>query len=61
MIQIWTSENKSVNNNTALKMPEMESVESVGATSRGSKLTKFTIQRNTCGPEDVTIDIKYSI
>lgn len=40
-------------------MPEMESVETVGATSRGSKLSKFTIQRNTCGPDDVTIDIKY--
>ena len=40
-------------------MPEMESVETVGAASRGAKLTKFNIQRNTCGPDDVTIDIKY--
>ena len=40
-------------------MPEMESVETVAAASRGAKLTKLTIQRNTCGPDDVTIDIKY--
>ena len=40
-------------------MTEMESVEAVGATARGSKFSKFTIQRNTCGPDDVTIDIKY--
>ena len=41
-------------------MPEMESVETVAAASRGAKLTKLTIQRNTCGPDDVTIDIKYA-
>ena len=40
-------------------MPEMESVKSVGVNSRGSKFSKMTIQRNTCGPDDVTIDIKY--
>ena len=40
-------------------MPEMEAVESVAVNSRGSKFTKLTIQRNTCGPDDVTIDIKY--
>ena len=37
----------------------MEPVETVAAASRGAKLTKLTIQRNTCGPDDVTIDIKY--
>ena len=46
---------------SGFKMPEMESVETVGANSRGSKLSKFTIKRNTCGPDDVTIDIKYDI
>ena len=42
-------------------MPEMEAVESVAVNSRGSKFTKLTIQRNTCGPDDVTIDIRCSI
>ena len=46
---------------SGFKMPEMESVETVGANSRGAKMSKFTIKRNTCGPDDVTIDIKYDI
>ena len=46
---------------SGFKMSEMESVETVGANSRGAKMSKFTIKRNTCGPDDVTIDIKYDI